>query len=72
MDGIRTELKHLDTARNECITTLDEKFSDLMNILENHKQQLKKQIYIACDSKHKILNQQLSNIEIEKSKVTFL
>lgn len=66
---MRAELEQLDTARNECLVTLDETFSDLINIIENRKQQLKQQIHKACDTKHSILSQQLAVIEIEKTKV---
>lgn len=66
---MRAELERLDTARNECLVTLDETFSDLMKIIENRKQQLKQQIHKACDTKNSILSQQLTVIEIEKTKV---
>lgn len=59
----------MDTARNECFTTLDDTFSDLLNIIEDRKQQLKQQIHKACDAKNRILSQQLAAIEMEKSKV---
>lgn len=68
-DGVRVELDRLDTARNECLATLDETFGDLMNIIENRKQQLQQQIHKACDAKNKILSHQLTAIENEKTKV---
>jgi len=68
-DGVCAELERLDTARNECLSTLDDTFNDLMNILEVRKQQLQQQINKACDAKNRILTQQLSAIDIEKNKV---
>lgn len=68
-DGVCAELERLDTARNECLATLDETFSDLTNIIEDRKQQLQLQIQKACDAKNKILTQQLTAIENEKTKV---
>ncbi|CAI6353464.1 unnamed protein product [Macrosiphum euphorbiae] len=68
-DGVCAELERLDTARNECLSTLDDTFSDLMNIIEVRKQQLQQQIHKACDAKNRILSQQLSAIDIEKTKV---
>lgn len=68
-DIVRAELDKLDTARNECLATLDETFSDLISIIEDRKHQLKHKINAACDEKNKILSHQLSTIEIEKTKV---
>lgn len=63
------ELERLDINRNNCLTTLNETFNDLMNIIENRKNQLKGQLLNACELKNSILNQQLAAIEIEKTKV---
>lgn len=71
-DGVCAELERLDTARNECLSTLDDTFSDLMNIIDVRKQQLQHQIHKACDEKQRILSQQLSSIDIEKTKVYIL
>lgn len=68
-DGVCAEIERLDTARNECLSTLDDTFSDLTNIIETRKQQLQQQIHKACDAKNSILNQQLSAIDNEKTKV---
>jgi hypothetical protein len=68
-DGVCAELERLDIARNECLSTLDDTFSDLMNIIEVRKQQLQQQIHKAHDAKNRILSQQLSAIDIEKTKV---
>lgn len=43
-----------------------------MNIIENRKLQLQQQIHKACDTKNRILSQQLATIEIEKTKVCIL
>lgn len=68
-DGVRVELDRLDSARAECLATLDETFSDLLNIIEDRKQQLQQQVHKAYDAKNKVLSQQLSMIEVEKTKV---
>lgn len=68
-DGVRAELESLDTAQNDCLITLDETFNDLISIIQDRKQHLQQQIYKACDTKNRILNQQLASIEVEKTKV---
>ncbi|XP_025207500.1 uncharacterized protein LOC112603224 isoform X2 [Melanaphis sacchari] len=68
-DGVCAELERLDTARNECLSTLDDTFNDLMNIIEVRKQQLQQQVHKAFDTKNRILSQQLSAIDTEKTKV---
>lgn len=59
----------MEINRNNCFTTLNETFNDLMNIIENRKNQLERQLLKACELKNRILNQQLAAIEIEKTKV---
>lgn len=66
---ICAELDRLDTNRNNCLTTLNETFNDLINIINNRKNQLERHILKACELKNRILNQQLEAIEIEKTKV---
>lgn len=69
MDEVRCELNRLDTARSECLTTLDKTFNDLLSILEVRKKQLQEEVNNAYDVKNRILTQQLSTIEVEKTKV---
>jgi len=68
-DEILTELNRLDTSRNKCLTVLDETFNDLINIIENRKRQLQNHVHKAYDMKNVTLNQQLSALEIEKTKI---
>lgn len=68
-DSVHAELERLDTAQNDCLVTLDETFNDLISIIQDRKQYLQQQIHKACDTKNRILSQQLESIEIEKTKV---
>lgn len=69
-DEVRSELDRLDTSRNNCLTALDETFSNLFSIIELRKKQLQQDVHKAYDLKNKVLTQQLSAIEIEKTKVS--
>lgn len=68
-DGVSRELQRLDAAKDSCIDQINATFQQVQALVDKRKQEIIEAVNAACSEKRKVLEEQHSLIESEKTKV---
>lgn len=65
------ELQRLDAAKDSCIDQINATFQQVQAMVDKRKQEIIEAVNAACSEKRKVLEEQHSLIESEKTKVRY-
>ncbi|XP_008198605.2 tripartite motif-containing protein 2 isoform X3 [Tribolium castaneum] len=68
-EGVSSELRRLETAKENCLDQINATFQKVQAFLDNRKQEMIEALNSTCAEKRRVLEEQHSLIECEKNKV---